>query len=174
MKINLGERQDIKELQTQHQMRRDKFIENYKFHLPFIQDFIYYPTKRNHKFSFLTDQLRDIDNIENSFKLFKTIVDIRNNNEPTSPESNCLMKSDNKFSNEMKNHISVLVRKGWRYNEVVYEIERIYGSGILSSTEYFEKPYFHEYMVNGGIILVGSLISLKLLLISFRVMKKLF
>lgn len=173
MKINLGERQNVKELHARHLERRNKVIEDYKFHLPNIQEFIYFQRNRSHKFAFLTDQIRELKNAENNFKLFKTIVDIRNNNEPTSPESNCIMKSDNKFSNELKNQISILTRKGWGYNDVVYEIERIYGSGILSSTEYFEKPNFHEYLVNYALILLGSLISVKFLLFSLRKSKKL-
>lgn len=172
MKINVGERDNVGCIIQQHSERRKRIIENYKYYLPHIESFIFFQTNRNHKFSLLTDQLKELNNMDENLKLNKTIVDIRNNLEAVSPESNCVMKSDNKFSNETKNFIKILLRKGWSYNEIVHELERIYGSGILSTTEHIEKPFLHERIINGGGLFLGTLIGFKLTFKCLKFLKR--
>jgi hypothetical protein len=172
MKINLGERDNIPLLITQHHERRQKIIETYKFHLPHIESFIFFQTLRNHKFSVLTDQIKELNNMDESLKLNKTIIDIRNNLEAVSPESNCVLKSDNRYSNEIKSFIKILLRKGWSYDEVVHELERIYGTGILSTSEHFGNPHLHERIINGGVLFLGTLLGFKFTLKCLKFLKR--
>lgn len=133
--------QDIKE-------RRQNIIENYKNLIPDIEDFIY--SKRNNMFNFdeYVEKIKSHLRIKRNRDLIQSIVDLRNNNDATTVDSNTLFQTDNKYSNEMKKMVKILTSKGYNYNEVVYEFEKIFGSGIITTTEFIEVHPRNERFIN--------------------------
>ena len=73
-----------------------------------------------------------------------SICDIRNNNAPVSDSSNTIKNSDNKYSNELKSSIKKMIALGYNYDQVVFELDKIYGTGILTTNKYFENKYHKE------------------------------
>lgn len=118
---------------------REELIENYKEIIPDIKEYCEFKAKGKVNFNFINKEIKESLTSNRIRKLFFSIVDIRNNNSPTSTESNAIVKTDNKFSNETKKHVRTLLSKGLTSNEIGYEMTNLYGYSALCSTMYQEN-----------------------------------
>jgi hypothetical protein len=126
---------------------RKYIVDNYIDQIPDIEYHIYQRRDKRIDFSFLGMD-SNINPIYTRYQnLVFTIIDIRNNSDPVSPESNTIIKSDNNYANETKRMVKVLLAKGWSYDEVAFEMERIYGQGIISRNGLFELNPIKEYLI---------------------------
>lgn len=120
--------------------RREYIINNYKHLIPDINDYVYERKNNVFDYRFLNRSFKEKEINNHYSDLAKVVVDIRNNVEPTGPESNTIYKTDNKFSNETKVLIKHLLSKGWRKQDVITELEKIYGGGIMTQDIIWEAP----------------------------------
>jgi len=118
---------------------RDELIENYKDIIPDIKEYCEFKAKGKVNFNFINKDIKESLISNRIRKLFFSIVDIRNNNSPTSTESNAIVKTDNKFSNETKKYVRILLSKGLTANEIGYDMINLYGYSALCSTMYQEN-----------------------------------
>jgi hypothetical protein len=118
----------------ENEERRKYIIDNYKELIPDIEDYVLGRRNENkrHDYRYLYYDVKQNLFNQRYAVLASTLVDIRNNTDPVSPESNTIVKTDNKFSNETKKMVKMLLAKGWTVNEIIYEMEKVYGSGIVS------------------------------------------
>jgi hypothetical protein len=126
---------------------RKYIIENYKDQIPDIENHIYHRRDKVADFSHIVNSAQVNPIFETYKNLVFSIIDIRNNSDPISPESNTIIKSDNNFANETKAMVKILLAKGWNYDDVAFEMERIYGQGIISRKGFFEKTPIKEYLI---------------------------
>jgi hypothetical protein len=131
--------------------RRRELIENYREFMPDIEDRVYSRQKVGSDFSSLYAEYR-LKYLKVKFMdLSRCIIDIRNNSDVTSYDSNTVCKTDNKYSNETKKMIKILLSKGFNTNQTLYELEKVYGSGILTQQECLEeRPLGQTLMIFGG------------------------
>lgn len=129
---------------------KQEIIEEYKDIVPDIKEFSEFKLKGHVDFKFIRKDIRDNLISQRIRRLFFSIVDIRNNNSPTSIESNVIIKTDNKFSNETKKNVRTLISKGLTNNDIGYEMIYLYGYSSLSSSIYQEnvqiKDTFKNYL----------------------------
>jgi len=118
---------------------RDELIDNYKEIIPDIKEYCEFKGKGKVNFNFINKDIKEGLVSDRIRKLFFSIVDIRNNNSPTSTESNSIVKTDNKYSNETKKYVRILLSKGLSSNEIGYEMINLYGYSALCSTIYQEN-----------------------------------
>lgn len=118
---------------------REEFLLNYEELIPDIKEFCEYKSKGKVDYSFINKEKRENRISNNLRNLFFSIVDIRNNNSPTSTESNAIVKTDNKFSNETKRHVRYLLSKNLTTNQIGYEMINLYGYSAMCSTLYQEN-----------------------------------
>jgi uncharacterized protein (UPF0305 family) len=123
----------------ENEERRQYIIDNYKEFIPDIEDYIY--ERKNPKFDyrFLSRKYKEERLQKRYNELSNIIVDIRNNTSATNYYSNSINKTDNRFSNETKKMVRHLLSKGWSNNEIAYEMEKIYGTGVVSYYTGLEK-----------------------------------
>lgn len=126
-------------LETNADEKRQYIIDNYKDLIPDIEEYIY--DRKNPKFdySFLSNNMKETNIQRRYADLANIIVDVRNNTAATNFYSNSINKTDNKYSNETKKLVKLLLGKGWSNNEIAYEIEKIYGSGSITWHKTLEK-----------------------------------
>ena len=118
---------------------KEEIIDNYSDMIPDLRDYIEFKQKGLVNFNFINKEIRE-ELISNRVKnLYFSIIDIRNNNSPTSIESNTIIKTDNKFSNETKRLVKTLVSKGISTNEIGYEMNYLYGNSTICSKKYQEN-----------------------------------
>lgn len=122
-----------------HFNEREEMIENYKDIIPDIKEYCEFKSKRKVDFNFINKDVKESIISNRIRKLFFSIVDIRNNNSPTSTESNAIIKTDNKFSNETKKYVRILLSKGLSTNEIGFEMINLYGYSAICSTIYQEN-----------------------------------
>jgi hypothetical protein len=129
MDLKLNERK--LEANKKYDNLRLNLANNYRDLIPDIDNHIYGYQNPDFDFRFLARDYSLIMNNKRFNDLSKIILDIRNNNTPTSAYSNSISNTDNKFSNETKKMCKLLLAKGWTNNEVAYELEKVYGSGAI-------------------------------------------
>jgi len=148
--------------------RRNYIINNYKEFIPDIEKYIYEKSNRNFDYTDIGHEYKRKIISEKFNVLSNIVVDIRNNTSPTTYYSNSISRTDNKYSNETKNMVKGLLAKGWSNNEVAYELEKIYGTGIISYNDGLvdDTPYSSKI----------TIISLKImfLYIGYRMWKFMF
>jgi hypothetical protein len=142
---------------------RKYIIENYKDLIPDIEQHIY--KKKTKQFNYAHIGREHIQKIRDMRyqRLVTTVVDIRNNADPVSPESNTIIKSDNNYSNETKRLIKILVSKGWSYDEIAFEMERIYGMGSIARIEYFDHVDYRQYIYLSVFMGIGIFAAYRLI-----------
>jgi hypothetical protein len=151
---------------------RKFIIENYKENIPDIEQHIYRKKYKQMDYSGLSKQmLQKVFDIRYQ-RVISTVIDIRNNSDPISPESNTIIKSDNTYSNETKRMIKVLIAKGWTYDEIAFEMERIYGMGTIAKFEYFENVRYREYLILFLFSGIGLYFTYRLIRPGYRYFKK--
>lgn len=119
--------------------QREEFFLNYQDFIPDIKEYCEYKSKGKVDYSFINKEKREHIISNNIRNLFFSVVDIRNNNSPTSTESNAIVKTDNKFSNETKRHVRNLLTKNLTPNQIGYEMINLYGYSAMCSTLYQEN-----------------------------------
>ena len=152
--------------------KREDYIKEYQDLIPDIRNFADRKEKGQIDLSFLGKEIRDNMTSLRVRNLFFSIVDIRNNNSPTSTESNSIVKTDNKFSNETKKLVRTLLSKGLSNMEIGYEITNIYGSSAICSKMYHEKvPLIDKLKHNFCMLFEFSFIGISFGLIGRRIVK---
>jgi hypothetical protein len=96
-------------------------------------------------------------------RLSFTIIDIRNNSDPITSESNTIIKSDNTYSNETKKLVKVLISKNWTYDEIAFEMERICRMGTITRFEYFESIDYKQFLILGLFMGLGLYCSYRMI-----------
>ena len=136
----------------------DEIIANNKKHIPNIENFFlqkYVVDMRKY-----TNYMTKSTFAAKYKAVAQSVVDIRNNSDPVSEDSNTVDKTDNKFSNETKKMIKILLSKGWSAEEIALEMERIYGSGSIVTTRHLRVPLGKTIFVNGiEFLLLGSILT---------------
>jgi len=142
--------------------KKKKIIDLYKKDIPYLEDIL--------EISEQPPELEDYSYIGKSFLLrnkditFKNFIysvnDIRNNIAPVSDTSNTIKNSDNRYSNELKSIGKRLIHKGYSYDDIIFELDKIYGNGIVTSNKYFEKDY--KFQTNFCNLFFFSLTSITL------------
>ncbi len=157
----------------ENEERRMRIIEYHKDDIPYLEDAIYKhrPFDRDDYKMMAAGFLQKQK--QNDFRnLLTSINDIRNNTTPVSDVSNTIKNFDNKYSNEIKQKIKILLDKGYSYNETVFELEKVYGTGMLTTKSFVEKkPFWETFFVRGflySIVFLNAGVVYKL----FKLIKK--
>ncbi len=116
----------------QNEQRRNYIIENYKEFIPDIESKIYEKQSGRFDYSLFCHEYKNKIITAKFNQISQIIIDIRNNTTPSTYYSNSISKTDNKFSNETKLLIRALLAKGWTNNQIAYEMEKVYGHGVVS------------------------------------------
>jgi hypothetical protein len=135
----------MKEDNTNEKIRK-YIIDNYKPHIPDIEQHVNKNKTKQINFNYLGDELIQGVVSTRYQRLLYTIIDVRNNSDPIAPESNTIIKSDNNYANETKRMVRILISKGWSYDEIAFEMERIYGMGTIARFVYFDNVRYREYV----------------------------
>jgi hypothetical protein len=150
--------------------KREEFLIDYQDLIPDIRNYAAKKEKGQIDLSFLGKEIREEIISSRVRRLFFSIVDIRNNNSPTSLESNSIIKTDNKFSNETKKMVKILLSKGISNMDIGYEMSNIYGSSTICNRIYKEKiPFLDKIKYGFCITLEISLAGLTFGLIGRRI-----
>ena len=154
---NLTEKENFSSFEQNAKINpREELIASYGEIIPDIREYCEFKSKGNVDFKFMNKEIKESLMSNRIRTLFFSIVDIRNNNSPTSTESNAIIKTDNKFSNEIKKHVRTIVSKGLTSNEVGYEMIYLYGYSALCSSTYQENVPIKDTVKNSFCLLTEA------------------
>lgn len=152
-----------------NEIRRKYIVDNYQEYIPDIDNFINERKRGYYDYSMYAKEFKKKILQDKFNSLSAIVVDIRNNTSPTTYYSNSINKTDNRYSNETKKLVKHLLAKGWSNNEIAYEMEKIYGSGIVSyhsglvdDTPITHKMVYYAFNILGYCMLykIGKIVFL--------------
>jgi len=148
---------------NENEERRQYIIDNYNEFIPDIQEYIYERNYPKFDYRFLSKKYKEERLQKRYNELSNIIVDIRNNTSATNYYSNSINKTDNRFSNETKKIVRHLLSKGWSNNEIAFELEKVYGTGVISYYIGLEKePTVGSILFYSSLKLLGIYMSYRI------------
>jgi hypothetical protein len=146
---------NILRIKEEQNRKRQNVIEYYQEFLPHIKDYINWVNITPGPVPLLAQIIRQNDH-QIIYKVFsQTMLDFRFHKGPVEVSALSLYQTDNHTNNEIKNIARNLIRKGWKYKDVAFELERIYGSGVILNMDGFdfENPD-KKFFKNAGLLLL--------------------